>query len=66
MKMGELAVKFQRTEECVAILSKLPDDKETVELIRRCLSKALLQVKDLKESDIDMVCMSLFLVASVY
>ncbi|KAJ1530355.1 hypothetical protein ONE63_005267 [Megalurothrips usitatus] len=50
MKLSELVVKLQSFEDCLTVLSKLPDDKETKNVIQRCLSKALLQIKELKDT----------------
>lgn len=59
MRLCELAIKLQSPGECSFILSRLPQDKETASSMRRCLVKALLQMKDLKESDTSLFSESL-------
>lgn len=56
MKLCELGIKLQCPEECSFVLSRLPTDKEPASIMQRCLVKALLQIKDLKESDTSIVC----------
>ncbi|XP_026288453.1 tetratricopeptide repeat protein 37 [Frankliniella occidentalis] len=51
MKLSELAIKLQSSEECLSLLPKLQSDMLPVSEIRRCFLKALFQMKDLKETD---------------
>ncbi|KAK3911004.1 Tetratricopeptide repeat protein 37 [Frankliniella fusca] len=51
MKLGELAVRLQTSEGCLSLLQRLQSDVQPVNEIRRCLLKALFQIKDIKEND---------------
>ncbi|XP_034246747.1 tetratricopeptide repeat protein 37 [Thrips palmi] len=64
MKLAGLAVKLQSAAECSSVLSRLPTDKETASTMQRCLVKALLQIKDLKESDTSVLAESLECIVS--
>lgn len=57
-KLCELSTKLQSPGECSHVLSTLPSDQETATIMRRCLVKALLQIKDLQSYDTQMVRLS--------